>query len=194
MQCTVTPNGPLAVSREGLPSDEDMAALAAVGPLLAVRLLVTTSGGGCSCRTSGPHLVAVRPADPTAPPAERAAVAAVGPGTGAAGRRSAHLRGATVALTGLDVAVREVVDLVGEAPAGLLLLALADLATSLARTPAQHAPDLRTLVVVDAAPSSPLPATGDDAAWQRERTTGGWVPLTTGLAGAEHACTAVGAA
>lgn len=181
MQCTPRQSAALVVSCDGLASDEDMTALvAATGPLLAIRLLVST--GGCGCEEAGPHMVAIDAADPTVPPAQRAAAAAVGAGVGVVDSGSAHLRGGTVALDGLDVVISSVADLAGGVPAGLVLISLSDLTTSLSRTAARHAPGLRTLAVLGGSPSSPLPGSG----WTREHTGDRWAPVSTGLATTDH--------
>lgn len=183
MQCTPRQSAALVVSCDGLASDEDMAALvAATGPLLAIRLLVSTCGSGCGGEEAGPHLVAIAAADPTVPPAERAAAAAVGAGVGVVDSGSAHLRGGTVALDGLDVVISGVADLAGGAAAGLVLISLSDLTASLGRTAARHAPDVRTLAVLGGSPSSPLPGSG----WTREHTGDRWAPVSTGLTTTDH--------
>lgn len=192
MQCTAavdsTRGGYASAVRDGLPTDAELAELSSGAPPVAVRLVLRSGTPGCSCTLgAGPEIVALAPDDAGVPPAQRAALAGVGPGLGVTDTAWRHLLGGTVALVGLDVRVDSVSDLDPSSAAGQgsaadpssgagpILVALADVAHSLARTPETGRPLLRTVVVLPA----PSPET-TPVGWHVSRSADGWVPLRTG--------------
>ncbi len=109
----------------------------------------------------------------------------MGPGAGVGDLRWPQLLGGTVALAGIDVRIDRLADLSDDGTAGPLLVSLGDLAGSLAATPPDRVPELRTLVVL----AEPAP-TSLDPGWRHEFVRGSAVPVATGLgtAATGHAC------
>jgi hypothetical protein len=180
MQYTTQPERLLAFSHPGMASDAALAQLAHdIGPVVAVRLVLPATEGGCGCSSSigsGPDLVALDPADTTVPTVERDAVGRVGPGLAVVDRAWSFLLGGTIAFAGLDVVVRHVAPLTDASSTGPILVSLADLVASLGNTMAEHAPELRTVVVVrgaDARAAAP--------AWHREPSDLDAVSVMTGV-------------
>lgn len=145
-----SPPSMAALLREGLATDSELSALqSALGPTLALRLLISAAHQGCGCgSTVGPSLVALDPGEGALPSDQAQALRGLRRGAAVADRGWAVLQGGTVALTGLDVLIASSAEFASGDEAGPIVLTLADFAAGLTATAEDHAPDIWTLVVV----------------------------------------------
>lgn len=173
------PSTAAAVVWDGLAGDAELSLITrALGPILAVRLLLPTGEYGCRCASSThrPALVALDPTEMSLPGEQQLALGGLLPGSAVADVSWSSLHGGTVALTGQNVRVDRLARLGdGDVP-GPIVITLADLAASLAATSGDHAPAVWTLVVVSGARSETAPA-----GWKRVHTAVDGIPVQTGL-------------
>lgn len=168
------------VSFEGLADDAQVGALSAAsgGQLLAVRLLLPAEQGcRCGCGGGGPAMVAVRPDDQALPARERTELQRLAPGVAIADEAWQALIGGTVALGGRDVRISMSGRLSDGTAPGPIVLLLDDLTASLAVSPPQHLPTVRTLAVVCGHASHTRVAPG----WTLLPGRAADVPVATGL-------------
>lgn len=176
-----------ALLRQGLATDSVLSTLRlAVGPTLAVRLLMSAAQQGCCCgSTEGPSLVALDPAEEALPGDQVEAVRGLRRGTAVADRTWAALQGGTVALTGLDVLIASSALLASGDEAGPIVLTLADLAAGLTATAEDHAPDIWTLAVVHETLIGEVPE-----GWRLVATAEDGIAVATGLDAIASSCVA----
>lgn len=164
---------------DGLAGDAELSQVArALGPILAVRLLLPTGENGCRCATShlGPALVALDLSERALPGGQQQALGGLRPGSAVADEGWSTLHGGTIALTGLDVRITSLARLADGDTPGPIVVTLADLAAALAATSSDRAPAVWTLVVVSDARSGTAPA-----GWTLVHTAPDGIPVQTGL-------------
>lgn len=166
---------------DGLADDAAMDALTGVagGRVVAVRLLLPAeeSGCRCGCGGAGPSMVALQRDDEALPGDERTVLNQLGPGAAVADEGWQALIGGTVALAGLDVRISASGALSDGTAPGPIVLLLDDLMASIAASPPQHLPVLRTLAVVCGHPRHALARSG----WSTLPGRSVAVPVRTGL-------------